>query len=79
MVVVLRVFMAMIFPFHVVLSRHDENAAANTDHLDGRSVEARQDRTGDDFVDGAECRVPVAEVENAIERSKQRVELVRAE
>ncbi len=73
------VFVPVIFPLHVVLSRHDENAAADTNHLDRRSVEARQDRAGNDFVDGTECRMSVAQIEDAVERSKQRIEFVRAE
>ena len=73
------VFVSVIFPLHVVLARHDENAAADTNHLDRRSVEARHDRAGDDFIDLTQCRVSVAQIEHAVERSKQRIEFMRAE
>ena len=70
------VFVPVIFPLHVVLSRHDENAGADTNHLDRRSIQARQDWAGDDLIDGAERRMAVAQIEHAVERAKQRIELV---
>ena len=39
----------------------------------------RQHRRGDDFLDGAEHRLAVAEIEHAVERAEQLVEFVRAE
>src|SRR5581483_3783806 len=63
----------------IMLARHHEDAAAEPHHLDLRAVEPRQNRAGDDLLDGAERRLPVAEIQHAVEGPEQRVELVRRE
>src|SRR5262252_4055956 len=59
--------------------RHHEDAAVQTDHLDVGSVESAQHRAGDHLVDPAERRMGAAEIEHAVERAQQRIDLVRAE
>ena len=48
-------------------------------HLDLRAVKLRQHRRGGDFRHGAERRMAVAEIEDAVERADQLVEFVGAE
>jgi hypothetical protein len=40
MVIVMRVFVAVVFPLYIVFSRHDENAAIDMNHVDWRPVQA---------------------------------------
>ena len=58
---------------------HDEDAAAGADHLDRGAVEPRQGCRGHDLVDRAEGGVAVAEIEDAVDRAEELVELVGAE
>src|SRR5580698_1203662 len=69
----------MLVMLDVVLTRHYEDARAEADHLDGRLIERGEHRRGDDLVDRPECGVPAREIEHAIDRTEQRVELMRAE
>src|SRR5579871_6004724 len=70
------ILMAMRAVLEVVTLGHDEDPAAHADDLDRRAVETREDRAGDDLVDGAERRPSAAEIEHAIDRAQERVELV---
>src|SRR5579862_1520084 len=63
----------------LVSARHHEDAVLEPQHLDLRAIEAREHGCGDHLIDGAERRVSPAEVEHPIERSEQRIELMRAE
>ena len=73
------VFVPVFVLFHVVPAGHDENAAFQADDLDRGAIQARQHRAGDHLVDGAERRMPIAEIQHAVERAQQRVQLMRAE
>src|SRR5579862_9313095 len=73
------IFMAMHVAFHVVAAGHDENPAFQADDVDLGSVEPRQHRSRDHLGDGTERRLPASQIKHAIERSQQRVQLVRAE
>ncbi len=73
------VVVAMHVAFHVVAAGHDEDPALQADDVDLGSVEARQHRPGDHFVDGTERRLPPPEIKHAVERAEQRVQLVGAE
>src|SRR6185437_1849015 len=79
MVVNMAMVVRMFDAFHVVAPRHHENMSLGTHHADIGSEKSRQYRRCDDFVDGAEHRLAVAEIEHAVERAEQLVELVRAE
>src|SRR5271169_4428183 len=70
------VFVAMHVAFHVVAAGHDEDTTLQADDVDLGAVEARQHRPRDHFVDGAERRLPPAEIKHAVERAEQRVQLV---
>src|ERR1700693_5344946 len=73
------VAVAMLVALHVLVTRHDEDTALHAHHVDLGSVETRQHRARDHFVDGAERRLAASEIEHAIERAEQRVELMGAE
>src|SRR5258708_39211584 len=70
---------AMRLVFDVLVAGHDEDAALEADALDLRSVEARQHRARDHFIDRAQRGLAAPEIEHAIERAEQRVELMSAE
>src|SRR5579885_1323191 len=75
---IVRMVSAMVL-FDVMAPRHDEDAAVHFDDVDLRAVEAGKHGPIDDVIDGADSRLPVPEIENAIHRRQQRVELVGAE
>ena len=60
-------------------ARQHEDMPAGVHHVDVGAVEPRQHRRGDDLVDGAKHGLAVAEIEHAVERADELVELVRAE
>src|SRR5260364_9042 len=59
--------------------RHHENVAGYAQHFDCRAIQPRQYRAGNDFIDSAKRRRAVAEIERAVERGQQWVQLMRAE
>lgn len=61
------------------IARHHEDAAIHAHHVDRRAVQARKDGLRNDLVDGAERRASAAEIQHAVERIQQRIELVRRE
>ena len=69
----------MVLALDVLALRHDEDAAAGADDFDRRAVEAGQGRRRHHLVDGAEGGVAVAEIEDAIDRAEELVELMGAE
>src|SRR5450755_2041924 len=79
MMLVAAMVVLMVGNLHVAPARHDEDVALRAHHLDVGVVEPRQHRRGDHFVDGAEYRLAVAEIEHAVERAEQLIEFVRAE
>ena len=83
MIVRCRAVIAVLVTVRVALdvdvAGHDEEAVLDAHHLDLRAVEARKHRSGDDFVDGADHRRAGAEIEHAVDRVDQRIELVGAE
>ncbi len=60
----------------LVIARHDEDAAAEADHVDRRAVKPGQHGPGDHLVHAAQRRLAAAEVEHPVERTEQRVEFV---
>jgi hypothetical protein len=71
--------MTMLAALEFVLIGHHEDAASETDDIDMPAVEPRQHRTGDDVVDRPQRSLAVPEIEDAIERTEQWIELVCAE
>ena len=71
--------MAVRVALDVVVAGHDEDAALHPDDVDLGPVEARQHRAGDHLVDRAERGLAAAEIEHAVERAEQRIQLVGAE
>src|ERR1039457_1289425 len=79
MLVAVIVVVQMVGNLHIAAARHHEDVAGGAHHLDLGAVEAREHRRGDYFLHGAEYRLAVAEIEHAIERAEQLIELMRAE
>src|SRR5580704_3564485 len=73
------VTVAMLVALHVLVTRHHEDTALYAHHVDLGSVQARQHRAGDHLIHGAERRLPASEIEHAIERTEQWVELMGTE
>src|SRR5262249_47671568 len=61
-----------------VRGEHDDTTVY-AHHIDRRAVEPRQHLAGDDFVDRTEARPAAGEIEHAVHRSQQRIDLVRGE
>src|SRR6266508_6499992 len=61
------------------VSREHQQSAFDIQYVDRRSVEAREHVAGDDLLDSAESGAALTEIEDAIHRAKERVELVRRE
>src|SRR5271169_1175454 len=72
-VVAMVMVVQMVGNLDVAAARHDEDVAAGAHHLNVGAVKPRQYRRGDHFLDGAEHRLPVAEIEHAVERAEQLV------
>ena len=68
MAFVMLMFVLMRVMFQIEPAGHDEDASPQTHNIDFRSVESRQDRAGNDVIDGAECCLAVAEIEHAVDR-----------
>src|SRR6185369_17379786 len=85
MTVTMTVTMTMIMVVHVInafdvaSARHHENMAVGAHDLNVRAVEPRKNRRLHNLIDRPEHGLPVAEIEHAIERSQQLVQLMRAE
>jgi hypothetical protein len=60
-------------------ARENEDAAIGTHHLDGYSIEPRQNGPGNHLLYRAQGSVPLAEIQHPVETPEQRIELVRAE
>src|SRR5215469_9817530 len=75
----MRVPVAVCIVLDLVPTRHHEDTVLEPQHLHLRAVETRQHRCGDHLIDRAERRMASAEIEHPIERSQQRIELVRTE
>src|SRR5664280_2186821 len=73
------VVVQMVGNLHVAAARHHEDVAVGADYLDVGVIKPRQHRRGDHFVHRAEHRLAVAEIEHAVERAEQLIELMRAE
>src|SRR5664279_1129519 len=73
------VVVLMVGNLYVEPARHDKNVAFGAHHLNVGVIEPREHRRSDHFLDGAEYRLAVAEIEHAVDRAEQLVELVRAE
>jgi hypothetical protein len=65
--------------FHLMAAGHHEDPAVQSDHVDFGSIQARQDGAGDNLVDRAKRRLAATQIEHAVERSEQRVQLVGGE
>ena len=63
----------------VVLPRHDKNPPAEPHDVDFRSIQTRQHGAGDHIIDGAERCMTGAQIKHAIQRTDQRIELMRTE
>src|SRR5690242_9979754 len=73
------VLVAMRLLSEIKLAHHDENAPAETDDFDGRSIKTRQDWAGDDLVHPSKHRPSAAEVEDPVHDVEQRVQFMRRE
>ncbi len=73
------VIVAMRVALDVDVAGHHEIAILDAHDLDRRAVETRQHRSGDDVVDRPDHRLAPAEIEHAVDRIDQRIELVGAE
>src|SRR5262245_5479476 len=71
--------MHVIHPLHVAAARHHENMAVSAEDLDFGAIQSRQHRRIDTLVHLAKPRLPIAEIQNTVERAEQLVELVGAE
>src|SRR5215813_6796178 len=69
----------VIHAFDIASARHHEDMPVGAHDLNVSAVELRKNRRFDDLVDRSEHGLPVAEIEYAIERSEQLVQLMRAE
>ena len=78
-VVVVTMVMQMVGALDVASARQHEDMAVGAHDLDLGAVELRQHRGRNHLIDGAERGVTVAEIEHAIERADQLIELVGAE
>src|ERR1700749_376933 len=74
-----RLFVPVSIALHVLVARHDKNPSVHPDHLDLVAIETRQHRAGDHLLDRPKRRLPTPEIEHAIKRPEQRVQLMRAE
>src|SRR6476660_9738332 len=83
--VIVAMAMTMIMVVHVInafdvaSARHHENMAAGAHDLNVRAVEPRKNRCLHNLIDRPEHGLPVTEIEHAIKRSQQLVQLMRAE
>src|SRR5208337_4213004 len=59
----------------IVTARQDEDVPVGVHHANFRAVELRQHRGRDHLRHGAECGMAIAEVEHAVERADQLIEL----
>src|SRR5271170_8223712 len=75
----LALLVAMRLALDVDAADHDEEAILDAHDFDLRTVEPREHRAGDDLVDRAEHRRAAAQIQHAIDRIDERVELVSAE
>src|SRR6202021_1980199 len=73
------VIVAMRVPLDVDVAGHHEIAILDAHHFDRRAIEARQHRPVNDVVDRPDHRLAPAEIEHAVDRVDQRIELVGAE
>src|SRR5271170_7004060 len=73
------VIVAMRVALDVDVAGHDKIAVLDVDDLDVRPIEAREHRSGDDVLDGADHRRTPAEIEHPVDGVDQRIELVGAE
>src|SRR4029434_1900982 len=71
--------MDVIHPLHVAAARHHENMAAGAKDLDFGAIQPRQHRCVDHLVHRAQHRLPIPEIQNTVERTKQLIEFVGAE
>ena len=60
-------------------ARKDEDPLTETHDLNRQAVKPRQNRTRDHVIDCAEHRLSLAEIQHAVERPEQRIELMGAE
>src|SRR6476646_2596436 len=79
MIVAVPVVVPMIGALDVAAAGDYENMPIGPNHLDLRAVKLRQHRRGGDFRHGAERRMAIAKIEDAVERADQLVEFVGAE
>ncbi len=77
--VVVTMVVQMVGAFDVAPARQHEDMAVGAHHADSRAVELRQHRRRHHLGDGAERGMAIAEIEHAIERADQLIELVGAE
>ena len=73
------VIVAMRVALDVDVARHDVIAIPDAHDFDLSAIEARQHRSGDDVVDRPDHGLAAAEIEDAVNRIDQRIELVGAE
>src|SRR6202162_3114706 len=73
------VIVAMRVALDVDVAGHHEIAILDAHHFDRRAIEARQHRPVNDVVDRPDHRLAPAEIEHAVDRVYQRIELVGAE
>jgi hypothetical protein len=79
LVAVMMVVVQVIGALDVAAARHHEDMASRAQYLDVGAIKPRQHRRRHHFINGAENRLAVAEIEHAVERAEQLIELVRAE
>ena len=79
MVVIVTVVMQMIGALDIAAARQHEDMPVGMHHVDIRAVKLRQHRRRDHLRHGAERGMAIAEVEHAVERADQLIELVSAE
>jgi len=77
--VIVPVLVGMLDALDVAAARHHEDLPVGAYHADVGAEKPRQHRRGDNFIDGAEHRLAVAEIKHAVERTEQLVKLMRAE
>src|SRR4029079_14308545 len=73
------VMVVVLVAFEDLSARHDEDPPAGAHHLDRGAIERRQDFGRNHLVDGAEGGAAFAEIEHAIDRAEQLVELMGGE
>src|SRR5580704_7876212 len=69
----------MLVALDLIGAGHHEHSTLQEHHVDVGPVKPRQDRGRDHFLDRADRGLPVTQIEDAIDRTDERIDLVGAE